>query len=328
MANIPGATNVLPGVITNVITQSSAASVPGGIRTAAIIGQGARSEIIVASANGGGKDGLNPTFISTNGSDGRHFTLAFPPVVTNRTSLFKNGVPLVGLEETIDSNPFSDVYDYRIDITNGHIELQTAHLVDQGGSFFSAGLTNVGLGTLQNLELTDENAPTETWTIKCVSVRRNNLNQPIPGSARFVAFGSVSGNIVDINGNTVVWVADNTVATNRVLSFSILENGYPSSTSPFREGDFFTVQVSSGVLTRGNSLSATYISVADINNPVFQTTMTNVVQNYGSVSLSNTLSLGCQLAFANQTPGIMAVEAAPPLPRRVSYQLESNFPGT
>ena len=40
MANIPGATNALPGVFTNVITQSSGVAIPGGSRVVAMIGQG------------------------------------------------------------------------------------------------------------------------------------------------------------------------------------------------------------------------------------------------------------------------------------------------
>ncbi len=102
----------------------------------------------------------------------------------------------------------------------------------------------------------------------------------------------------------------------------------PTSTSPFRQGDYFTVKVSSGVLVRGDSLTASYIAVSDINNPTFLSSTSQIQTNYGNVSLSNTLSLGCQLAFANQTLGIMCVEAAPPLPRRVSYELETNFNAT
>lgn len=329
MANIPSATNVLPGVITQVITQSTGASVPGGVRIAAIIGEGTRSEVIVPIAVGNGVDGLNSTYTSTTGADGRHFLLNFAPVVSNRTQLFRNGILLVGLEALIDSNPFSNSFDYRIDINTGRIELQRAHLVDQGGSFYAIGSTNVGLGTIQNLTLTDTDAPTETWTIKCVSVQRNNLNQPIGGTARFVAFGSISGNVLDANGNPVIWVANNTVATNNILSFSILETqSGGSSISPFREGDFFTIKVSSGVLIRNDSLTASYIAVADINDPTFFSTISDIRTKHGPVSLTNTLSLGCQLAFANSTPGIMCTQAAPALPRRTSFELETNFPAT
>lgn len=328
MANIPGASSITPGVVTNVITQSTAVSVPQGPRIASIIGLGARSEIIVATANGGGNDGLDPTYSTTNGADGRHFLLNFSPIVSNRTQLFKNGVPLIGLQGTIPnvSPTFSNAYDYMIDINTGRILLQSAHLVDQGGSFYSIGVTNVGVGTLGGLALVDTGAPTETWTIKCVSVQRNNLNQPIPGTARFSAFGTVSGNVLDSNGNPVIWIANGTVASNTILSFSISEttNGV-NVISPFREGDFFTVKVSSGVLIRNDSLTANYIAVGDVNTPTFFSTMKDITTKHGAVSLNNTLSLGCQLAFANNTPGILCVEAAPSLPRRVSYELETGF---
>src|SRR5271165_2603244 len=329
MANIPSATNVLPGVVTNVITQSSGASVPGGVRIACIIGEGARTEIIVAAAAGNGNDGLDGYYTSTTGADGRHFLLQFSPIISNRTQLFRNGALLQGLEEQIDQNSFPSTYDYRIDISNGHIELQRAHLVDQGGTFYLNGGTNVGVGTIQNLALVDVNAPNETWTIKCVSVQRNNLNQPIPGTAQFVAFGSVSGNVLDANGNPTIWLANNQVVSNSILMFSISEtmNG-PTTISPFRPGDYFTMQVKSGVLSKNDTLTATYIAVADLNDPTFFSSIQDINTKHGLASLNNTLALGCQLAFANTPPGIMCLQAAPPLPRRTSYVLETAFSAT
>src|SRR5271167_1453330 len=98
MANIPGATNALPGVFTDVITQSSGVAIPGGSRVVAMVGQGTTSETIVSQALGGGQDGLNPNYTSNTGADGRHFALANFPVISNRTTIFKNGAPLIGLE--------------------------------------------------------------------------------------------------------------------------------------------------------------------------------------------------------------------------------------
>src|SRR5216684_1945350 len=105
MANIPGATNVLPGVFTDVITQSRGVSVPGGTRITAMMGEGSTDQTLVSQALGGGQDGLNPSYTGTTGRDGRHFQLSNFPLISNRTTLFKNGVPLVGLESLIDSNP-------------------------------------------------------------------------------------------------------------------------------------------------------------------------------------------------------------------------------
>src|ERR1700722_5744721 len=339
MANIPGASSITPAVVTNIETQTTGVSVPGGVRIASIIGLGARSEVIVASGIGGGQDGLNDTYTSANGSDGRHFTLDFFPIVSNRTTLFLNGIPLVGTEINITpTTTFPDNFNYAVDIETGHILMQAAYVVDQGGSFYTAGATNVGIGTIQMTpsssagngpNLIDQNAPQEVWTIKCIQVQRNNLNQPIAGTASFVAFGSVSGNLLDGYGNPAIWIANNTLENNTILSFTIQETVVNSTVvSPFREGDYFTVDVDSGVLAANASLTATYIAEQDINNPVFYSNIKDIVTNFGATSLDNTLTLGCQLAFANSTPGIMCVEAAPSLPRRTSYQLETNFPAT
>lgn len=326
MANIPGATNALPGVFTDVITQSRGVSVPGGSRIAAMIGEGSTDETIVSQAVGGGQDGLNSSYIGTTGRDGRHFQLANFPLISNRTTLFKNGLPLKGLESLIDSNPFSFQYDYRIDITTGRIELQRAHLQDQGGAFYTPLSTNVGLGSINNLTLVDPNAPPETWTIRCVKVQRNPLNQPIGGTASFLAFGSVSGAKLDANGNPIVWVANNNVVSNGTLSFSILETTTPGPvyTSPFREGDAFTIVVQSGVLVRNDSLTANYVPVANLNDPVLLQGLGDVVRRHGLPSTDNNLALGCQLAFANSAPAVMTVQAAPSLPRRTSYVLDSD----
>ncbi len=319
MSNIPGAPNVLPSVVTDVVTQSRGASVPGGTRIAAIIGEGSRGEVLVSSALGGGSDGLNSSYTSATGSDGRHFALSLFPVISARTRLFKNGAPLTGLEQDIDSDPFDNRYDYRIEIDTGRIELQTAHLVDQSGAFYKKSASNTGVGTIQNLSLEDLNAPTETWTVKCISVQRNSSSVLIAGTAKFIAFGSVSGIQVDANGNPIVWIANNEIVDNSILRFSILE------TSSFSEGDSFTIKVSSGVLSKNDSLTVEYIALTDLNDPTFFTSMEDITNKHGSVSTDNTLSLGCQLAFANSTPGVMCLQAAPAIPRRTSYNLQTAF---
>lgn len=323
MANIPGATNVLPGVFTDVITQSRGVSVPGGSRIAAMIGEGSTDETIVSQAIGGGQDGLNPSYTSTTGRDGRHFQLSNFPLISNRTTLFKNGIPLRGLEALIDSNPFSNSYDYRVDISTGQVELQRAHLVDQGGSFWTPLSTNVGLGSINNLTLVDANAQPESWTIRCIKVQRDALNVPIGGTASFLAFGSVSGAKLDANGNPIVWIANNNVISNGVISFSISETTVgPTVASPFREGDAFLVVVDSGVLVRNDALTANYIPSVNLNDPILLQGFGDVVKRHGLPSLTNNLSLGAQLAFANSAPALLTVQAAPPLPRRTSYILE------
>lgn len=325
MANIPGANNVLPGVFTDVITQSRGVAVPGGARLVAMIGEGSTDEVIVSQAVGGGKDGLNSSYTSSSGADGRHFQLTNFPLISNRTTLFKNGVALVGLESTIDSNPFSNKYDYRIDISTGQVELQSAHLVDQGGSFYVPLSTNVGDGYLSGLSLVDLNAPPENWTIRCVSVQRNALNQPIAGTAKFLAFGSISGAKLDANGNPIIWVANGQSVSNGVLKFSISETMVMAiATSPFREGDGFIIKVASGVLVKNDSLTANYIPTLFLNDPVLLQGLGPVSERHGYPSLTNNLSLGAQLAFANNAPALVTVQAAPSMPRRKSFILSES----
>jgi len=325
-ANYPGGTNAVPGVATDVETLPNGSSVPGGLRLAALIGEGARQEILIPSAVGGGNDGLDPTCTTTTGSDGRHFVLGNVPIQSNRLSLFKNGIPLTGLESDnfVISGPstFSSRFEYRYDTLTGCIELQTAALVDQGGDFFSTGSTNTGDGILSGLTLVDTDAPTETWTARVSTVRRDGYGNPIDGYAKFVVQGSVSGVILDGYGNAITWTSDGTTTSNTILQFSVVEGS-----TPFVEGDFFIIQVKSGALIAGDSLTATYIAVTDLNDPVFFDVLDSLQAKHGAASLSNTLSLGSQIAFANGSPGVFALQAAPSIPRRVSYILEEAASG-
>jgi len=325
MSNIPGNTNALPGTYTNVITQSSGVAIPGGARVTAMIGQGSTNETIVSQAQGGGVDGLNPTYTSSTGADGRHFALRNFPLIANRTTIFKNGVPLNLLElgPITATTTFSYSYDAQLDPTTGHLLLQASHLQDQGGAFYVPLTTNVGLGSLNGLQLLDTDAPPETWTIRCVGVQRNAMNQPIAGTAQFEAFGSVSGSPLDANGNPITWIANGQTVSNGILSFAITETQVSSVVvSPFRQGDGFTIIVSSGVLVRGDSLTATEIPQANINTPTLCLGISDVVNFCGLPSTSNNLSLGGQLFFANGASSLIALQAAPPLPRRTSYVLD------
>lgn len=324
MPNIPGASNILPGVVTDVITQAAAVATPGGSRVTAMMGEGQATETIVSSALGGGKDGLNISYSSTSGADGRHFQLQNFPLISNRTTIFKNGIPLNGTEISINNTDptFGDQYDYALDITTGRLELQKAHLLDQGGAFYVALTTNVGDGYLNGLELVDVDAPQEIWTIRCVGVQRNAMNQPIAGTATFLAIGSISGSLLDANGNPIRWVANGQTVSNGILSFAIVEDQVMSvTTSPFVQGDGFTVLTSSGVLNRGDSLTSTEIPVANLNVPTPTAGMVNVVPLFGSPSTTNSLSLGAQLFYANGASSLICLQAAPPLPRRTSFIL-------
>lgn len=322
MPNFPGATGARPGPYAEVETISTGTSVPGGQRLAVLVGEGSRIERLISSAVGGGHDGLNSSYSSANGSDGRHFSLRIFPIISNRTTLFKNGIPLVGHEESITGTSFSSLYDYRLEIETGRIELQGAALVDQGGAFYSANSANQGNGTISSLTLEDVNAPTETWTVRCASVKRDGYGNPMDGYAKFIAQGSISGILLDGYGNQVVWQSNGTLTSNTILSFAINEGA-----TVFREGDKFTIKVKGGALSRGDSLVAHYIAVSDINDPEFFTDLDDLVAKHGSPSLENRLSLGAQLAFANNPPGVWAVQAAPSIPRRKSYILRESASG-
>lgn len=325
MPNITGLpSNASPGVYTQSDTISNGASVPVGQRTAVIMGEGLATERLVPSAVGSGRDGFNPSFSGTNGADGRHFKTAKFPLISNRFSLFKNGVLLQGLEQAFSSTSgsFSSVYDYRVNITNGRIELQGAALVDQGGTFYTASDLNQGNGSISSLTLVDDNAPTETWNIRCVSVRRDGYGAPIPGFAKFIAQGSVSGILLDGYGNQFTWQSDGTPVSNGTLSFSISEGG-----SAFVEGDRFVVRVKGGALNRGDSLIATYIAELDLNSPEFFTDPDAFKAKHGVANLNSPLAIGGQLVFANNPPGVWAVQCAPAIPRRQSFVLEAEASG-
>lgn len=329
--NIPGTNNsALPGVYTQIETQSSGVSIPGGTRIVAIIGEGYKSETIVASALGNGQDGWNSNYDSTQNSDGRHFMLSQVPIVPNRTVLKRNGTKLVGLEQAIDSNDFDSAYDYRVDTQTGKIELQKARPVDQGGLKYSSLPSNDGEGYIDSITV-DSNAPSEVWTIRCVSVEKTSATSRVDETAKFIAFGSVSGNKL-LNGNPVFWKSNGIVISNGLISFSIKENkntaSPATSVSPFKEGDTFKIIVKSGVLNKNDSLTASYIPYENVNSPTFFDSMTDIVKQYGEPKGDdgiNTLSLGAKLAFDNGAPGVMCVQAKPSTPKRTSYLLSDGL---
>lgn len=324
-ANFPGAGNAVPGVYVETQTISRGASVPGGVRTAVILGEGTRSETLVSTAVGGGNDGFNVTYTSTtSGRDGRHFKASLFPLISNRSTVYKNKIPLEGIEQvfTSASGAFSSRYDYRLDITTGRIELQTASLVDQGGAYYKKNSLNTGTGVIGGLSLLDLDAPTETWDVRCVSVRRDGNGDAVDGYAKFVAKGSVSGTILDGYGNQVVWYSNSELTDNGILKFYVGEGG-----TSFKEGDRFTIKVKGGTLSKGDSLSITYIAETDLNDPEFFTDLQSLATKHGQPSLTNRLSLGAQLAFANNPPGVWACQTKPAIPRRVSYAVESSASG-
>jgi hypothetical protein len=494
--NIPGITNAMPGVFSRDQLINTGVSVPGGNRTLSIVGEGARQETIVPSAVGGGADGLSPDYSGTATPDGRHFALSQSPIVVNRTTLLLDGVPLVGVEGQINALGFDSRFDYRIDSNTGHIELQGAVIVDEGGKLYIPGASNYGDGYLNLLEVATTNSPAQNWTLRDAGVSLDSYGNPISGTETFTLTGTASGQVRTKSGAPIVFSVDaygvdgyyavnypfiglNTTTgqtartdgyfaqpnsavalgysplvaagtSNLVLSpsggflqcapgdtITIAVAGTPSSTytavvtvvendqvietdtpialttsniaamvhgdtfsvtapivletsvhtwnatvvgkqirSPFGEdfkvlgliqeqvfgttihtlrlsgtlassiasgvewqtfqtnglinfaimdglqafdiGDRFDFVVSSRQLKQNDTLVAQYIAVADINAPIYLTEVKDVYTMFGQPSLTNTLSLGAQLAFTNGAPGIFCVSAAPGLARRTS----------
>lgn len=316
MPNIPGIVGYIqPAVIARVRTRSRAVSIPGGLRVLCIVGEGKREEVIVDSAKGDGTDGFDPTFTTVSDGYGRFFRLANYPVIENRTTLYLNGSELRILEADIDSNSFSSYYDARFEPETGKIELQAASLVEHGGQYYTESSTNVGDGYLSGLTLVDTNSPAETWTIRCSSVLRDSYGSPVRGQATFVASGSVTGQVKDAYGQPYIWYSDGTTVSNTILSFAIYN---PSPRQPFDIGDRFSVEVASHVLKSRDSLEASYIAEADLNDPTTFTDPVKLFDKHGQPDTENTLSLGAQMAFENGATSVLALQAKPPLPRRTS----------
>lgn len=504
MANILGVSGpTSPGVFVADKVSNSTVAIPGGARVLSIIGEGSRNETVVSSAIGGGKDGLSPSYVGNATPDGRHFALTQFPIVVNRTTVLLNDVPLVGTESTITPLSFDSRFDYRIDSTTGHIELQGAELVDQGGKLYIRGASNYGDGYLSLLETATSNAPSENWTLRTAGVARDSYGNPVSGTETFTLTGTVSGQVRSSTGAPIVFSIDSygvdgyyavnypfiglnsttsqaartdgyfavpnnaaqvgyspiatagtstlwysatggflqaavgdtlvvssvpgtptvsnfTALITDVLNDQVVELDTPiaittsnisaidgaggmtftisapkvlhttnklwnatvigkeirspfgidfdvlgliketvygvnvhtlrlsgslsASISPgvqwqtfqtngiinfatsegllaFDIGDRFDFVVSSRQLKQNDSLIVQYIAVADINAPTFFSEIKDVYAKHGQPSLTNTLSLGAQLAFSNGAPGIMCVGAAPGLARRTTATL-------
>jgi len=325
MANIPGLAGYSsPGAFSRVRTFRRGVSIPGGLRILAIIGLGEAEETVVLSAEGSGADGVNPDYAGSSATDGRHFVLSKTSLIPKRTTLLLNSIPLTGLEETINTDPFDSRYDYRMETSTGRVELQRASLSDQGGTFASPGSGNVGDGSVTTVELIDANAPTETWTLRATSVIRDAYGDPVPENTVFTATGSETGQPTDAYGAPIVFISDGTARDNGILRVAITEGSVP-----FERGDRFTIIVSSRVLAEGDLLEARYIATEDLLDPVFFVDAHKLYAKHGTPSVTNTLSLGAELAFANGAFGVLALQTRPPIARRTTeVVLESDNPLT
>ena len=99
-------TRIRPSVVVNQRVRQSAVTVNGGTRLPLIIGEGVTEELLVASALGGGQDGVDSDFGGSTSPTGRHFELGATDLIANRSSILKNEVSLEILEQAIDSDHF------------------------------------------------------------------------------------------------------------------------------------------------------------------------------------------------------------------------------
>lgn len=155
-----------------------------------------------------------------------------------------------------------------IDPISGHLVLQP------DGYYYTPSPSNIGQGTVDNLTLVGGDV-NETWSIRCIFVQRDNSGNPIPGTAKFEAIGSITGPPIDGYGNFFVWQVGGPIMSNGYLSFSLTETG-----PAFVPGDNFVAQVA-GVIpgtTGGRGYDFTPITFHNIdgydgymdNNPLVQ----------------------------------------------------------
>ena len=139
------------------------------------------------------------------------------------------------------------------------------------------------------------------------------------GSADYLgiqAFDSAAGGTIREPGLAQVSATYYLLDTNGVIEFALKEGA-----TPFEVGDFFTIRVQSKVLRNGDELEARYIPTADLNDPEFFTSTSDLFKKHGTPSVTNTLSLGAQMAFENGAPGILALQCKPAISRRTTETL-------
>lgn len=144
------------------------------------------------------------------------------------------------------------------------------------------------------------------------STRRVRLSNHEDSSAGFPDTEESSGGLIAGSGSTQFYL----MRDNGVVLF-----GIQYGSVPFEVGDKFFIDVNSRVLTKGDVLEARYIAQIDLNDPQLFVSANELFNKHGTPSLTNTLSLGAQMAFENTAPAILALQCKPPLPRRTSVTL-------
>lgn len=109
--------------------------------------------------------------------------------------------------------------------------------------------------------------------------------------------------------------------TNGILVFGIKEGALTGPSTPFAVGDKFFIDVRSKVLKKGDRLEALYIPETTVNDAEFFVSANDLFSKHGTPSVTNTLSLGAQMAFENGAPGVLAIQCKPAVPRRSTATL-------
>ena len=170
----------------------------------------------------------------------------FPP-----TGIVKIGIELVQYLAV-------DQVNNNLIVPGGNSPVASHFVVQQGGNFYLPSPDNVGTGTINNLTLIGP-SPSQTWSIRCIFIQNDGYGNPMPGTAKFVAIGSITGEQRDQYTNSIVWMANGPNLSGNILSFSITE------TTTFAVGDSFIAQVVGAQpgTTGGRGYNNTPISLHD-----------------------------------------------------------------
>lgn len=193
---------------------------------------------------------------------------------------------------------------------------------DSSGSPATAGyFTSRDIGKV--LLLCDGPAP-GYYVIKAVTSSRRVRVHLLGSTADSYPTNLVSDGSTGIaeNGSNIRF---SLLETNGILVFGIREGlALGDSTGPniaFAVGDKFFIDVRSRILKKGDRLEARYIPETTVNDAEFFVSANDLFAKHGTPSVTNTLSLGAQMAFENGAPGLLAIQCKPAVPRRSSAVL-------
>lgn len=219
--------------------------------------------------------------------------------VTVQTDTLPTDVPVGGV-------------DWQIRATNVFIQDPSSPYDDGNGSFTSKDLNKV-------LLICSGTSAQKYKIIAVTSSRRVRVQLLTNSEVAFPEMTAAADPILGIAEDGLTYAL---LETNGVLVFGINEG-----TVPFEVGDKFFIDVRSRVLKASDSLEVRYVAEQDLNDPEFFTSANELYTKHGDPSVTNTLSLGAQLAFQNGAAGVFTVQCKPSIPRRSSVTLFGEVKG-